>query len=529
MIHLVEISGLPPGSDTLQTLRYCTGEAYVTTPSDAPPNTKYLPRVISPGTYERHLWRAGTTRGRGEVSYGSIELANADGALDFLASWDVDGRALTILRGDPAAGRAAFQTVFAGTMDSIAATWATISVRIRDVAAAVAEKLAVSDRYTGGNVLPNGVEGVADDLKSKSKPLLIGECQNFAPPRVNASLLIYQISAAPIDAITAVFDNGNTLTPGVARANVAALQATAPAVGKYDWSLGDTTEGAYFRLGSTPGSDAITCSARAAPAAGCTVAQTVQTVLARAGATVSGVAALDALQPAVVGYFVGVGGDTLGATDAELVTAGTQIGVVLDALCASVGASWTPDRNGQFVLRRLEPPTGPPIVTFGHWQIIDALTLIPTEDDGRGIPAYEIELHYGRNWTVQSGASVSGAADARKDWLALAYRTARATIPTVWNPATQTGRNPSSKPCTVETLLRDEADAISEATRLAPIYGARRTYLSFVVAPDQAAGVDLGSIIALDTPRFGLAGKPLVVTGILEDRGGNRTTLFAWG
>jgi hypothetical protein len=530
MIYLVEITGLPPGASSPEIARYCSGESFVTLPGDTPPNTKYLPRIKDPGTYERHMWRYGTTRGRGEVSCGSVTLANADGELDFLQGWDLDGRALTILRGDPAAGRTSFTTCLAGTMDGCAVTWATVSIRIRDTAAIVADKLIVADRFLGSNVLPAGVEGVPEDLKGKTKPFLVGEAANFAPPLVNTSTNTFMISVVGIYQIVGVYDAGVALNPGVARANVAALQAAAPAAGAYDYSLGSASEGAYFRLGSSPGADIITCTARASAPAGCTVAQCVSTLLARAGAAASGVAALDALQPAVVGYWVAVGGDITAATDAELPTAGPQTGPVLDALCASAGVSWAPERDGTFRLRQLALPSGAPSVHFAPWQYLDTLTMLPTEDDGRGIPCYEVELHYGQNFTTQTGTQVAGSVTAaRRAWLGLADRAARASNPAIWNPATQTGRNPSSKPATIKTYLRDEAAALAEATRLLGIYGAKLSYVSFQVASDQAIGVDIGTLLTLDTTRFDLSGKTLLVTGFLEAFATGSTTLYCWG
>lgn len=524
MIYLVEIEGAEPVSEggAPALLCFSTGAGYVSAPTDTPATTVYLPRVLTPGTLERHMWRPGATRGRGEAGYGVVELANADGGLDHLLDWAFDGRAIRILRGDPKAPRAAFATALAGTVAGLTVSMDRILVRFVDRAGEVAEKLVVTERYAGDNVPPDGVEGTEADIKGQAKPLVLGECENLRPIRVNASKLIYQVSVTQLAEIVAVYEGGNAIAQGVQRASVAALEANAPDAGKWDYAL--TSAGSYIRLGSNPSLEITATVREGADAAARTAGQIASRLLQRAGVAsgdILGVDDLDAAAPGVVGWCA------MGEA---------AVGEALDAVCGSVGAAWVPTRDGRFRLLRLEDPAGGTPVATLHWHdlIGDAATavrLLPTTDDDSGVPAYEVALSYQRNWTVMAGSQVAGAvAQDRRDWLAQEWRTATASDPAVWDPETETGRHPLSKPIRAESLLRAEADAEAEAQRLLGLYGAPRLYLGVTVHASAAAGIDLGDVVALVAPRFGLdAGRQFAVVGMAEDFAAGTTDLFLWG
>jgi hypothetical protein len=521
-IYLIEIVGLQPVSagGALETLRYCTGVGYVTKPAETPANTIYYPRVISPGSYERHMWAAGATRGAGSVNAGVVELANLDGGLDYLLNYDFDGRAITILRGDQRAARASFTTVLVGTLDQLDVTESTVTARIRDRRSEVADKLLVTTRYGGTNVLPAGIDGTIDDIKGQTMPLVLGSPAGFEPTRVNSSKLIYHLSADPVAAIGGVWEGGNAIPVGTSRANAAALEATAPAAATYDYSLGSGAEGCYIRLGSSP-SLPITASANLSAAKAADIANAV---LQRAGVSsgdILGVAALNLSADGGCGHFVAAG-------------AGAKVGDVLDLVLGSVGASWTPNRLGKFNLTMLVVPTGPAVVTFTEQQLLNTsgsvIVLQPTADQSRGIPTYQVKLGYARTFLTLSGANVAGAVTAaRKDYLANEYRYTVWSMPAIWDPATSTGRNPTSQPMEFNTCLMTALFSNTEASRLINLYGARRLLVTIVVPPELASAVDLGTTISIATDRFGLAGKFLLVIGMIEDFANNQTTIYAWG
>ena len=86
-------------------------------------------------------------------------------------------------------------------------------------------------QYLGNNVLPNGLEGTADDIKGKTKPKVYGKVFNIEPMMVNTSKLIYQASDSDVYDIPNVYDKGAALTRGSDYADSAAMLATAPSQG----------------------------------------------------------------------------------------------------------------------------------------------------------------------------------------------------------------------------------------------------------------------------------------------------------
>src|SRR5574340_1088056 len=98
MAYLVEMTVLDQ-SGVARVLRYASASAFMTKPSEVPPNTAYEPRLMNGGSYERHCWQRGATRGTSQIGYGLISLNNSDGALDWLLTAGVDGQPITIRKG----------------------------------------------------------------------------------------------------------------------------------------------------------------------------------------------------------------------------------------------------------------------------------------------------------------------------------------------------------------------------------------------------------------------------------------------
>jgi hypothetical protein len=505
-------------------------ESFTSAPDCAiAPNVHYAARIIKPGGVQRSLWKPGSANGsRTTASIGSVVLANADGGLDGLLDQAFDGRPLRILEGT-GKRRDQFATLLAGTLAGVVVSGSEVTLRVRDRVEQIASEIAQPIRYAGDNVLPAGAEGTAADLKGKPKPWLVGDCENFNPPCVNTSRLIYQISCKAIAEVVAVSSNGAAITVGTVRTDLAALQATAPSAGTYDFSLGNdaTGEGAYFRLGSSPANATITCHAReGANAAARTPAQVARRLMLVApGVTESevptaGFLAMDAFQSDACGWwFAPEDGQTLGPA--------------IDAVLASAGAGWTPRRNGTFAPLRLDDPTGyEPVASFGDGDILPGLRCYAAGSDNANPPPYEVALSWGRNWTVQSAQQTAGSiTDARRTFLALAYRTATVRDSRIWEPVSRSGRNPLSQPLTHTTQLRTEANAQAEADRLLRLFGTSRRIVDMVLPRSRVpASLDLGAVIRLTHPRFGLAaGKQFAVTAMDEDWTASTVRIEGWG
>lgn len=227
-IYLVEMTG-SDAAGTLTVFRFATGLGYTTLGADAPAHAYYAPRVINPGLYELSCHGGAKTYGLAGVGYGTIELQNADGALDDLIDYGFDGQTCRVLIGTQGAAYSTFTAIFKGTMDQAFPGIDRVRVNIRDVLQNLDVPLQTV-KFAGSNSLPNGLEGVAADLKGKPKPLLWGYVNDVSPPQVNTSRLIYQLSCQQFqDAVfydefdveidrtswtVSVKDQGSTLTAG---------------------------------------------------------------------------------------------------------------------------------------------------------------------------------------------------------------------------------------------------------------------------------------------------------------------------
>jgi len=223
-IYLVEMTGAN-AAGTLTVFRYSTGLGYTTLGTDTPAHTYYAPRVINPGLYELSCHGGAKTYGLAGVGYGTIELQNPDGALDGLIDYGFDGQTCRVLIGTQGAAYSTFAVIFRGTMDQAFPGIKTMRVNIRNVLQNLDVPLQ-SVKFAGTNSLPDGLEGVAGDLKGKPKPLLWGYVNDVAPTQVNTSRLIYQLSCQrfqdsigvfPVPTVpwtVAVKDQGAALTAG---------------------------------------------------------------------------------------------------------------------------------------------------------------------------------------------------------------------------------------------------------------------------------------------------------------------------
>lgn len=226
-ILLAELTGYTAVS-TSQVYRFAD-RAYNTLPSDTPANTHYQVRIATTVKLTRQMFD-GQTSGlradpRTQVGYGQLELTNDDGALDALFG---DGtvsfrereiRLLLVEAGQPYSSAT---LLFVGAISQVALTSdvVTVFIKSRDYEL---DSPHLTTTFAGNNSLPNGLEG-ASDLQGKVKPRVYGKVFKVAPPQVNTSRLIYQLSDGALQSIDAVYDGGSALTAGIAR-TLAEMQA----------------------------------------------------------------------------------------------------------------------------------------------------------------------------------------------------------------------------------------------------------------------------------------------------------------
>lgn len=504
-IYIAEITAYDPSIPGERVMRFCTGTGYTSGAGDTPAHAWHEPRIQQPANMQRAL----PLRGASRVGYGELVLVNIDGGLDALVDYGFDGRSIAIKLGTMRPWQApVWTTVLQGTMARADFSWGQLTISLRDRMAEL-DKPLQSTSYSGSNSLPNGVEGVADDLKGKSKPRLYGNGYNLAPPCVNTSRLIYQISDAALQSVTAVYDRGAALTAGAAYASQSDMEANAPSAGQYRVWLA----GGMFRLGSAP-AGLITCDAVHGAASGNrTAAQLAKQIMLDSGVSAgdingADVTALDTATSAEVGYWL---------NDSETASK------ALDTVLGSVGAWWGVDRLGKFRMARLESPSGSPVATLTKTEIIKIDRIANTD---AAIPVWQVTLSYKPFGSTQTSDLAGSVTAARRGELAEQYRkvtSGDSSIKTL---------HPLAEAMEVETAISSASAAQTEASRLLSLYKVRRDTLSVRVALDAslAAAIDLGSVVSVQVPRYGYSsGRLMRVTSIRTDLRGGVLDLTLWG
>jgi len=523
LIYTAEITVYDPALPGSRTLFFASDEGFTSRTSDSPSDTVFEPRIMQPALLRRDAFDKGTTGGRSRVGYGELILNNADGGLDSFIDYGLDSRELVIRVGDPFtdAYPAGFTTILRGSMTQpeVSATRVRIPVRDRQY---LIPKESNLTRYAGTNVLPAGVEGV-EDLAGLPKPQLWGKVYNVTPVLVNSSRLIFQVKNGAISDVPAAYDRGSALTKGANYSSQADMETNAPSAGNYRvWPAGG-----MFRLGSSL-TGLLTCDVtEGATAADRTAAQVFKALLTTlGGVSVSDISAsdltdLDAANSAEIGVYASVAleKDEQGNLDPE------PIRTLLDYVARSVGAWWATDISGLFRIKRLEAPSGSPVVDLSADNVI-AFDRVATQDPGNGIPAYRALVRCVPNWTPQTSDLASGVTAARRGILAQPYQTATAT-----DTATLT-KHPNASVLDVPALFATLADGTTEAARLLALYGVRRDRIEARVnlTTDEQAALDLGAVVRLTYPRYGYdAGKLFRVLGYQLDSRRGTAVVTLWG
>jgi hypothetical protein len=254
LIYLVEIDAYDPVSAGVVTLRFASGLGMVTSPSETPPNTHFAPLLTQPINFTRTAFSDARVMGGSDLGYGEIRLNNADQSLSYMLDYGIDGRAIVVRVGlQGAAYPSGFTTLLTGTAEQLEAEDQEIIIRLRDRLAILDEPIQ-PQKYGGTNVLPDGVDGVADDIKDQEQPQGFGRLYHAPAVCENTARLIYGLHSRPdgsagvIQAVDVVYDMAVPLVFGASRANLAALEANEPSPGYYDACLGI----GKIRLGAAP-------------------------------------------------------------------------------------------------------------------------------------------------------------------------------------------------------------------------------------------------------------------------------------
>lgn len=430
------------------------------------------------------------------VGWGAIRLANPQGQWDALTvRSNSDGRDARILIGtklyDPVRGieldppRASLRPFFAGVSTPWRLSETTLDVPLRD-AGYWLERPLQSSLYAGGGGLNGG-----DDLRGRPKPKTRGgtvanPILNVAPVLVDPLQRIYAWNDAPGEMVT-LYEGGAAVF--TFDGDVADLYAGGTSPGEYRTNKAR----GLFQLGSTavrPITADVTGAfpSGAAPTTALALAARLLTEDIGLPATLLDQAAFareDAARPYVAGYHWGP--DPVDA----------RAGV--DAFLAGLYAKLVPTRGGPLgvmVLRRV-PEGAQPRARLGTAEIV---SLVPVALPANlSPPPYRFRVGYQRAHQVQASDLSPRVTDARKSLIGTEFRTAGwydGDILTAY-------RRPNDPPPIGGALL-GQADAQRVADELGDLWGVQRRLYQVAVPTTVALDLDVGDVVRVSWPIFGL-------------------------
>lgn len=515
MIYLLTFFGVPLTGGTPVPFRFANS-GYVTTPSDTPSNTYFEERIKDIGAFTKDLYGNSRTYGETKISFGSCVLINSDGGLDYLNNFAFDGQdyQIDLIQNEfqPYSSKVVVQQ---GKLRDIEISLTEVTLILKDDLFSF-DKPLLTLKYLGNNILPNGIEGTADDIKGKVKPVVYGEVKGITPIFVNTSKLVYQVSFLSVAEILA-YDGGLSLSNAGNFTDLNTFLNHNIPSGHYITLLSQ----GLLRLHSNPVFQ-LTCDVKESLTisnnrTGSILSRIAQVVNPGTIINTVSVTNLDNSSPYSVGVYVDDESTAL---------------KVMDELAESVSAYFIYDNTKKFSVGRISEPNVTSDFIFDELNIIrNSLIKERSRDTDRGIPSYLITLNYLKNYTVLSDSDIAGAVKAnlptRYGFLMNEYRTVNSTDITVKNiheEATEIIRN---------TLLISSSDAQQESNRLLSIYKKRRDVYKFTVRIDYIDNIqnlEIGDTIELKVNRFGLdLGKKFVVLTITNDFSSNKLELTVWG
>ena len=387
-------------------------------------------------------------------------------------------------------------------------------------------------KFMGTNVGPVGVEG-GPDLKGRPKPVLYGTASNIPAPRVNESLLVYQV-ADRVASVLCVRDGASALTAGVLRASLAGLTANSPTPGRYDVYAG--AEGTFIRLGTTPFFGINVDASEGAAAANRSHARLWERIrLERCGSTAADISAAA----------------TTAAHNADAAEAGFWWGTeatrkaALDEVLFGFGAFETQALDGTWRPIKLTLPSGTSVIDLAVLtpssvfvaktrELLELQRVRPNYAPG-GVPPYRVSVRWGKNYEVMSASQFAGVAPKRlQDKFDDEWRIETVINSAVWDPATNTGMFQNAPELTVESGYIPGADGVSspaaagEAARLLAMLSTVRGQYQTSFAPQIGDVLLNGDVVRLTYGGMGLSGGKLfriLQNGLVVNRAGAQMDL----
>ena len=481
-VYLVDLAPYDPATAATREIRFST-HGYTTEPSDTPPNRSWPQAAEIAVSLEQKLGLIDFGR-RGEITAGDLVLLLHDGDRDELLDLYWDQRPVTVKRGLDGWRYADFETIFQGYSQSIAATTARLTIKLRDLAALLREPFqAATYGGTGGD------DGGAE-LKGVVKPWCGGFVRNVQPIAVDTVNHRRQFHNGPINDVPALYDAGSPLTK----------VAGTPSAGQYQV---ETATG-FVQLAGEPSG--------------------ILTGDVEGDATGSYVSSVTAVLDRILRVGIGFGDSDLASISVGDATAGIYVTdplrreEVLDQYIAGLGAWWAINRQSKFMARLIEAPSSP-VATY-------------TADEIRSIaciaappPVRKVTVGYRRTWRVMTEAELALAVTS-SERARLTAESAKA----VWESPSILALHPLAREIALPAILDGAAAADDLATRLGAFYGSRRPKVWQVVVRGTRHRREVGETVRIVLSRFGFdAGRDLIVDGYQESARTGDTVLTLVG
>ena len=490
--------------------------AYVTGTTNLPPDgvnhTFYDPRITQPAMIQQECWNNGRIGGSSRIGFGTIELANTDGGLDYLTAYAFDGRSITVIVGDLSQGGTPVWTVaLTGKMAPPVIGIKTVTLYLRDRLQELDVPICTSI-YAGDNSLPNGVEGTAADIGGSRKPRVFGKVLNITPVLVNTSLLIYQVNDGAINDIPKCYYRGAELTKGADYTDLTDMETTAPSAGGYRIlkSMG------LFRINNAV-DGAITCDVTEGAASSDRTAAQIAYDMGIIGGLSSGdfesadITALDTANSSQLGVYY--------QDDTTVLQA-------IDYVIDSVGAWWGFDRLGKLRMKQWVAPSGTPVVTFTSAEIEELERIT----DSNSVPTWRLLFKYRKNYTVQKD-DIAGTVTADRKAVISSdglnfERKSTATL------TSNLAAIEVIKETAITGATNGQTEAGAESLRLINLYKVMRQRYEVTVFIDSTliSTINLGDVVRLQLNRFSMSsGVDFRIMGIKMDMNTKRCFLSLWG
>lgn len=495
------ISGFPFGAGVAgpgpAILRFASRDFTTADDDTLAPSTFFDGRVNDPGSIGFSLPLVPVGAAAIETKAGSVTIDNTDGVFDTILDQNAAiSQALLIQGGRTRFDTGRFVTLFNGRITGIGMTETEVTIELQDPVL-YAQNHYPTSIYTG-----LGAAAGDPELEGAVKPVVLGRVWNMSPVLINAVSLIYQAHDGPISSVSGVYDGGVPLTFAANYGSYSALAAATVAAGRYATCIAE----GLIRVGGTP-AFALTADVDGSSLAGNTIPSIATYLLNQLRSQLGIEINADSLS-VLPGWIAG-----------WVWTEPFTLAEAISRFIGDGGCHWGADAAGTVRVLQLTPPDPNAIAATYDVNDIDQIERAPLPGGYEAIHQRR-QVQYRRNWTVQGDSSLAATASARagrqREW-----RTSLVTVPV-------SARN-AIDPDVLETSLYSVGNAESLGSYLLRLHGTSRQMFSletriFGTLPK------IGETVAVDYPRFGLAGGAVFRVVAVDMRlADGALNLLLWG